>query len=858
MIPVRLKLHNFMPYRDASLDFTGLHLAVITGDNGNGKSSIVDAITWALWGKARAASDDDLIHAGQPEMEVEFEFQVGEQGYRIIRKRSKPKKKTGAGQSVLEFQVKNGDDYRAITGGIMTETQQKIIEVLHMDYDTFVNSAFLRQGRADEFTRQQPAKRKEVLASILGLGVYDDLEEKAKEQARAHEADNARYESTINEMNAELAHAPGYAAELEKAETALTEIDQAARSKEAALNALRQKKERLENIRAQLNQLEESASARAADLKRWQTQALQHAANTKKYENIISRREEIVSGYARSQAVKKETEVMDKKFRQSVNQEKLIASVIKKMDEIKNGLTTELTVIQRDIARLEALTQTLPDLKVQSGQVQARAAKLTEAEVTLKQKEQVVTDAKAAIIRLETDIARLEKEALETNDKLTLINTHIASHTEAKCPLCETPLTREGLELLAEKYRKEKLDKTDALNRSRLELKQQKVSAEALFKEKTYFETRLNEEKNKNNNQDNIIKQKIKDIEENAAKLAGLRETGKALEWRLVGRDYAAFERQALDDFEDELRLIDYDAARHEEVRQRQRELERYEREKTALDEAERLVQQERNAEAGAQEAAFNLQENLAKDNAKKDSLAAELTGLPQVAQELAVAEQEYQTISGQRANAQQAVGSVKSRLERLAELENRKKEYGDHIAQAAREESIYKELARAFGKNGIQALIIDSALPELEQESNRLLARLTDSRMSLKFETQRTTKKDVLKETLDIIVGDELGTRDYEMFSGGEAFRINFAVRIALSRLLARRAGAPLPTIIIDEGFGTQDAAGMEKLKEAIISIQDDFEKILVITHMDDLKDAFPNRIDVVKTATGSAISVS
>ena len=110
----------------------------------------------------------------------------------------------------------------------------------------------------------------------------------------------------------------------------------------------------------------------------------------------------------------------------------------------------------------------------------------------------------------------------------------------------------------------------------------------------------------------------------------------------------------------------------------------------------------------------------------------------------------------------------------------------------------------------------------------------------------------------MDIVIGDELGTRNYEMFSGGEAFRINFAVRIALSRLLARRAGAPLPTLIIDEGFGTQDNTGMEKLKEAINSIQGDFEKILVITHMDELKDAFPTRIDVTKTAAGSTISVN
>ena len=203
-------------------------------------------------------------------------------------------------------------------------------------------------------------------------------------------------------------------------------------------------------------------------------------------------------------------------------------------------------------------------------------------------------------------------------------------------------------------------------------------------------------------------------------------------------------------------------------------------------------------------------------------------------------------------------MGSVRARLQRLAELEVKKKENEDRRSQAAGEENIYRELAKAFGKTGIQALIIETALPEIETEANRLLTRLTDGRMHVKFETQKETKKGTVQETLDIAIADELGTRNYEMFSGGEAFRINFAIRIALSRLLARRAGAPLPTLIIDEGFGTQDSTGMEKLKEAINSIQDDFEKILVITHMDELKDAFPTRIDVTKTADGSMLSIS
>jgi exonuclease SbcC len=65
------------------------------------------------------------------------------------------------------------------------------------------------------------------------------------------------------------------------------------------------------------------------------------------------------------------------------------------------------------------------------------------------------------------------------------------------------------------------------------------------------------------------------------------------------------------------------------------------------------------------------------------------------------------------------------------------------------------------------------------------------------------------------------------------------------------------LQTLVIDEGFGSQDANGRQRLVEAINTIQDDFERILVITHIDELRDAFPTRIEVQKGIEGSTIEV-
>lgn len=162
--------------------------------------------------------------------------------------------------------------------------------------------------------------------------------------------------------------------------------------------------------------------------------------------------------------------------------------------------------------------------------------------------------------------------------------------------------------------------------------------------------------------------------------------------------------------------------------------------------------------------------------------------------------------------------------------------------------------------------MIIESAIPEIEEEANNLLGKLTEGRMRITLETQKETKTKVQTtegkihatvETLDIIISDEMGERPYELYSGGETFRVNFALRLAISKLLTNRAGAKLQFLVIDEGFGSQDAAGKARLVEVIDAIKDDFEKILIITHLEELKEEFPVRIEVAKNAGGSAFEI-
>jgi len=857
MIPVKLSLRNFMCYRDnvPSLSFEGIHTACISGDNGNGKSALIDAITWALWGKARAKSDDDLIHLGQTDMEVEFDFAVGKQLYRIIRKRSKPKRRGGSGKTILELQISTEDGFKTITGDSISQTQHKIVaDILHMDYDTFINSAFLRQGHADEFTTKRPVERKQVLADILGLSSYDELEERAKQLASQQEIEKAQLGNVIQEISGELVQKPVYEDELKQAQNQLAQIEKVAKGQESRVNSLRQEKEALESKRSQLDQLEKHMTELTRELGRWEEQAVQHRSRAKEYEHLIARRSAIEEGYAKFAEAKKLSTELEQKFRlvTSLNEHRHRLELT--ITQAGQALIKDHALAQNRIKEMETCSQKLPSLKNKRQQIQAQLNQLAEQEEILRRKKQGSQELQTQVNYLESAQARLEQEIKGLEEKLDLLSTQ----SDTKCPLCETELKIEGLELIKTKYTADKHSKRDSLESNRAELAKKKRQLELLRSEISRLETKLNQDRASAQSKASVLDKEITDAEQAGKQLSEERERLAEIEEHLAKKDFAPAEQEALNKLEGELAELGYDSQQHEQVRRRLAEVEQYEGLKRKLDEADRLISQEKETALKAEEAAQELRRSLEADKQKQQELSQQLASLPQLTDSLRLAETEHRALVAQQEQARETIGNVKGKLQRCSELETRRKEKERLLAQAAKEEKIYRDLVQAFGKKGIQALLIERALPEIEVEANELLGRMTDNRMHAEIETQRQTKKGDVIETLDINISDELGTRNYEMFSGGEAFRINFAIRIALSKLLARRAGAPLPTLIIDEGFGTQDSVGIEKLKEAINSIQDDFDKILVITHIEELRDAFPTRINVVKTLQGSTLEVS
>ena len=228
MIPVKLNIRNFLSYREnvPALDFTGLHVACLCGDNGHGKSALLDAITWCLWGQARGQVQDDLVSYGA-RRRLELEFLARDGRFRAIRSRRRGggRRRQGATDLQLLAVADDGNTSQVVSGNSVRETQARIEQLVGMEYETFINSAFLLQGRADEFTNKTPAERKALLASILGLEAYDRFQARARERLAESRSNADRLSGRVLQMQADLAAIGDPAVELAAINRQLADLE---------------------------------------------------------------------------------------------------------------------------------------------------------------------------------------------------------------------------------------------------------------------------------------------------------------------------------------------------------------------------------------------------------------------------------------------------------------------------------------------------------------------------------------------------------------------------------------------------------------------------------------------------------
>lgn len=1043
MIPQQLTLKNFLSYRDATLDFRGLHTACICGPNGAGKTSLLEAIAWAIWGNCRTASEDDIIHIGETEVRVDFVFATHGEIYRIIRNRRRGQSGTLEFQIATDSAVVNGEikagSFRTLTEKGLRVTQQKIIEHLKLDYETFINSAYLRQGRADEFMLKKPSDRKEILAGLLKLDQYDILAEQAKEKSREFKAQVEFLQKSLYSLKEQLLQRDEIATKQTNLQQITAQLQQQQNSNTEKLQQLQGQQHQRQTGEKLLIGQQQQHSNIAQECNRLQQELATVKQQQQEIQALLQQESEITTGLTLFQKLQIEEETLSAKFKAHQEAQNQRQQLQEQQRQIVSQISGKVQQVQAQLETLEQQQKEVQDILNQQPEAEAGLAQLQAARTRLSQldrlqlqvapllqrRQQLQTQLDRAHARLSARLEELNSRARsqqatyqqkqpELHRELQAVANHILqlenkrvyqqrvtekgqerdrflknlhasqrdfearlaeldqkiqllgippNHTDLaeqellaesdiyhnlklktqdlqlpNCPLCDRPLDEHHWSLVVTKHRHQQQEIWNQLWVIREQLTISNRELEVLRNEYRQLGEELAPYETLRERRGNLQAQ-IDALGIEQLRVQELLAEASAIEKSLRSGEYAAEDYAELQQLEQNLQVLNYSEQNHALVRNQEKSLRWAEIKMSRIKEAQQKLQKinSRRPELHSQLTSFqqqiqqqqtdseiqqqiqsidrylaeigysleqhsNIRAELRKNQfwlSRAEKLRQAQKQYPQIQQRVSelgnliqVRSQDLETLNNQILAIRQQLQQTPDTATQIAEIEqqiqHRRQQLDQNLASLGRIEQqqqhlenlqtqcetqqqqletarkqyrVYQELSQAFGKNGIQAFMIENVLPQLEAETNHILSRLSANQLHVQFITQRAAaskKATKLIETLDILIADARGTRPYETYSGGEAFRINFAIRLALAKLLAQRAGTALQMLIIDEGFGTQDSEGCDRLIAAINAIAPDFECILAVTHVPHLREAFQARIEVSKTPQGSRINLS
>ena len=837
MIPRTLHLRNFISYRECTVDFTRLHLAVLSGRNGDGKSALLDAITWALWGKARGGTVDDAIFSGADEMMVELEFEVESDVFVVLRKRSRAK-----GSSLSVFQVDADGKRTTRTGGVARQTQEEIDRLVRMDYDTFCNSAFLAQGRSDEFSRKGPGERKKVFRKVLGLERYQEYAEEARDRNKTSQGELSQMRKSNEENTTQVQQLPGVLALLERA-------TEERRALETSVETLAVDAAQLQQAAGQYEALVREATASgerageaqsALDAARRRVKHFEQSLITA--EATIADAERIESDYGRLQLLQREAERWNERLRESSSARQDLTEATAAIETEQARLQSELEHVEEQATSGQQLIARVPELQTTIERLRTEGERLAESQARALALERDAADAGRVAAEAKSVAQHAKSEAQELKDKGKTLE-----HTPT-CPICLRPMAPGDVAHVLDEYARERKRLGDLYREA--QRRESEAEAEAFGASTEAANLRGTAAK-----RERALAAELADAQGRLTVASEAENMARTLCTRrdelgvlLATCNYATSARARRASAKDRLEASAYDEQGHAAATKEIRAL-------AGTDKRYMELGQVRTQVASIQETLIHERTAMSeRDQHLEDATIAAVAAraaiedaedvgprLSSISNDLASARSTLATLIGQ-------VGGLENDRTRLIALSTRLAAQKDTEKTLAEEVDVFGALMDGFGPSGVQAMLIDQSLPILEMHANEMLDRLTGGRIHIQFATAKVLKSGLPGDTLDIRISDELGTKDYEMYSGGERFRVDFAIRIGLARLLAQRSGASLPMLIIDEGFGSQDAEGIDRLLEVLNIIRDDFRLILVVTHLEEMKERFPQRIEVTK----------
>jgi exonuclease SbcC len=798
-----MELRNYRKFREARIEFPDGVVAIV-GNNGTGKTTILEAVTWALFGNASSVIRDNkegVVSFGAPpgeECSVVLEFDLGEDSYRLARNMKVKSLKTDASLEVNGKLLATGD----------AEVTKAMVAKLGMDHQAFFVSVFTKQKDLNALANLKPAERKTLVLRMLRVDSLDKViksidanANSAKREAEGvsallRDADGRDKVKTIRE-------------EERVAADSLRKILEGSSKLQADRKAAAERSQTTKG----LWEAEEGRYRQDVALERRQTGA--RAGLQAMHETLGKLDKEVGELHALRGSLpeleEKEREYQDARStaeRHSAARESFLKR--RRLEEDLAARRGEMEILRAEGERAIKEMSGLPDIEVSLATVDANLSETRELISSISAQARV---AETEAGRLRTEL-RTSKQRAEEIGKLG---------EDSNCPTCQRRMGAHYTDLLRRYQEEQKALEDGALLHDDIR--------------KGLMEQRSRSE------------QRREALEARRSKLLSQSRLKASLEERARNAQHSLVMTQekveALRKDLDSLGPVEYDAQAHDAARRRAADLEpshlalnramtKMERLPLALEEKERMAaavaKEEGTLRVASQERralGFDMKALLLRRQEHEEARADE----ERLSQEMIRAEGEQRRLAFE-------IDSLRKRAEELEGLRSR------HSALIKEQETLNRlsQVMRGFKEN-----VISRIVPTLSDVSSDLLSQLTEG----KYGGMR------LDENYQMWLYDQGEEFRLERFSGGEVDLANLCLRLAISRMIMERSGNQMNFLVLDEIFGSQDQSRKRSILETLGQLQKQFRQILLITHIDDVKDNVSAVLRVQEKEDGSSTAV-
>lgn len=915
MRPLKLTIAGFGPYAGAQeLDFEALGtsgLYLIAGDTGAGKTTIFDAITFALFGEASGDSRKaDMLRSKYARAEdptyVELTFTYGGQTYTVRRNPAYERAKTrgvGTTSQLADAQLTLPD------GSVVTklkDVNRAIQEIIGLSREQFAQVCMISQGDFRRLLEADTETRKKIFKDIFGTGLYSDLQTRLKDEVSALDGQMTEARRSIRQYTEGIVCADNsdFNAQVQKAKTdglptaELTELfenllsedktletklDEQVSAAEDAIKALEKQKEAVEAYRQTKENLDKLSKTEQAQTTAWETaKAALEAAKTEKDKTQPELTEHL--GKLRNQLPSYDE--LDEKNKALQGKEKLLRIEQQKRDEVekqKATLAEELSAFKDEQAKLKDSDKEKAELDAQLQQCTDRKdalETLLEDFTSLYTEQKTLTDIQNTYLAL----AKTAAERLREYDQMqrTFLNAQagiLAKDLQdgAPCLVCgslehphpaelpEHAPTEDGVKRAKETYEKAQAAAAEASKNAEGQKGKVEAKKGALSKTVETLLTAVAEEQAETAAQEKLhdCETQIKDLNKQLEVLKKSILRKSELDEKIPEIEDAR--KTAEDNWNDADKQLGVLQAEHKTLTDRIAEL------KQSLSLPDKTSAEQKISELQKQSDALEqaLTAALEQEKASLNALTATRAAIEQLQKQLETGAdgdlnnlfEQLEAQKKQKKELEEQRQSVHTRIEVNGRAHDGIDKKRDELEELEQKYVWMNALAKTATGNLQGKAKIDLETYVQTTYFDRILARanLRLQKMSGgQYDLKRRRNADDLKSKsgleLDIIDHINATERSVNTLSGGEAFLASLALALGLSDEVQMSTGIHLDTLFVDEGFGSLDSEALSKAYQTLAGLTEGNRLVGIISHVAELKERIDRQIIVAKDPDGSS----